>query len=140
MEDSYQNFRSSIEILTPDSRNKDFDAYIKQKIQPLIEEINKKVNKSGPSESDLPQPEERLTNRAYIYPDIRFATKELVCGNILYSNTWDKNDKTISFNYDIKKEKEILLEDIWQQKLNMTDTPVQLFYCNRQTWIYLQIF
>ncbi len=127
VEDSYQNFRSSIEILTPDSRNKDFDAYIKQKIQPLIEEINKKVNKSGPSESDLPQPEERLTNRAYIYPDIRFATKELVCGNILYSNTWDKNDKTISFNYDIKKEKEILLEDIWQQKLNMTDTLSKYF-------------
>jgi hypothetical protein len=121
-ETSYQNFRTSIEILTPNSRDKDFEKYINDKIQPYLEAVNQKKDKSGFSESDIPQPADRLSQRAYIYPDIRFVSKDLICGNILYTNTWDKNDKTIPFNYDSKKEVEIQLDDIWNPKINIRDS------------------
>lgn len=126
-EKSFQNFKSAAEILLPDSKDKDFDKYINDKIQPLADEIFNKMNEKVSSESYIPQPEERLVNRAYVYPDIKFVTKDLICGNILYSNTWEKNDRTIPFNYDVKQEREIQLEDIWNPKLSMQDTLSQYF-------------
>lgn len=121
-ETSYQSFSTAIEILTPKTKNKNFEQYIAAKLQPYIDEVNKANTAENMSESHISQPSERLSQRAYIYPDIRFVTKELICGNVLYTNTWDKHDKTIPFNYDVKKKKEIELTDIWNPNLNMQDS------------------
>jgi len=125
-ETSYQNFRTAIEILTPKLRKGNFEKYILEKIEPYIQEVNSEIVENL-SESHVPQPSERLSQRAYIYPVIRFVSKEIISGHILYTNTWDKHDKTIAFNYDVRKKKEISQDDIWNPKLNMQDTLAHYF-------------
>lgn len=121
-ENAYQNFRTSVEVLLPDSKDNDFDIYLADKIKDLLNNIETKIKSSNPLESDNPQPEDRLKWRAYIYPEIHFVTKDLICGTILYSTTWENSEKTIAFNFDNKHDKEILEKDLWNKDQNIQDS------------------
>lgn len=132
-ESAYQNFRTSVEVLLPDSKDNKFDNYLTNKIQDLLNNIESKIKASNPSESDDPQPEDRLKWRAYIYPEIHFVTKDLICGSILYSTTWESSEKTIAFNYDNKKNKEILEKDLWDQDAHVQDSLKTYFTMHGKT-------
>lgn len=67
-----------------------------------------------------PQPvaELRATVRAYGWSDTELITKRIISGQVNYTCTWSAGEYSRAFNFDLKKGREINIEDIFKPEFN----------------------
>ena len=121
-EKSFQSFNTTYEIMLPVNGNKDFDAYVKKYSEEWVHECIKKSQEKTYKESEIPVPEERLMNRAYIYPDIRYVADNLISGHLIFVNTWTNKTKTKPLNFDLKNDQELSIDQIFTKDVAFRDS------------------
>ena len=121
-EKGFQSFNTTYEIMLPINGNKDFDDYVKKSSEDWVNECITKSHEKTYKESEIPKPEERLINRAYIYPDIRYVADNLVSGHLIFVNTWTNKTKTKPLNFDLKNDIELSLDQIFTKDLAFRDS------------------
>ncbi len=63
-------------------------------------------------------PKNRGSLRASAWADVVFWTDDLFCGYLIFTNSWDDRTEGLSFNFNLKTGKEILLEDLFIKSFN----------------------
>jgi hypothetical protein len=63
-------------------------------------------------------PGSRARQRASAWPEIASWTDQLFTGYITFSDTWNAQPQGISFNYDLRTNKELLLDDLFNKGFN----------------------
>jgi len=119
---AFQSFSTSYEVLIPEYGSKDFDRFIKNItgdwVQKCVDKSNSKTNK----ENDTTIPEERMVNRAYIYPDIRYVTDNVISGHMVFVNTWTGQTITKSINFNLNEDNEISLDQLFNKDIEYKDS------------------
>jgi hypothetical protein len=121
-ETSFQSFNTTYEILLPKSGSKDFDKFIKKNTEDWVKECIAKSTAKSYKESEIPAPEERLINRAYIYPDIRYVADNIISGHLIYVNTWTGKTKTKPINFDLKNDVELTMDQLFLKDIAYKDS------------------
>lgn len=63
-------------------------------------------------------PANRNSLRASAWSEVVFWTDDLFCGYLTFAHSWDDRPEGISFNFNLKTGKEILLEDLFVKSFN----------------------
>lgn len=137
---SFQSFSTSYEILLPEYGSKDFDKFIKNSTSDWLKECIDKSNSKSYKESDIPLPEERLINRGYIYPDIRYVADNVISGHMIFVNTWTGQTKTKPINYNLKEDEEIKLDQLFNKELSYRDSLISYLKSNGKSAFNFQYF
>ncbi len=63
-------------------------------------------------------PANRNGLRASAWSEVVFWTDDLFCGYLTFANSWDERTEGVSFNFNLKTGKEIVLEDLFIKSFN----------------------
>ncbi len=119
---AFQSFTTSYEVLMPENGAKEFDRFIKNITGDWVKQCIEKSNSKTYKESDNTIPEERLINRAYIYPDIRYVADNVISGHMIFVNTWNAKTLTKAINFDLNEDKEITLDQLFTKDISFRDS------------------
>ncbi len=109
----YANYVMNYEVLFPEYTNNTFNVWIKDYLQNWVsdcrsttQQLNKKV---------VLQPEDRASERGYVWFNIEESLPDFISGYYFYSNTWNHQTIGKSLNYDLVSNKSIEWKDVFKK-------------------------
>lgn len=111
---AYADYVTTYDITFPKPLNIGFNRWMENLTSQWVKDCQKhsfevrKVNSN-------PKPELRSSVRAHAWSEVDFFDRKMISGFMTFENTWTKGLKGKSFNFDFKKDKEIILEDLFRE-------------------------
>lgn len=117
----YSNYISILEVLYPKTRNLAFNETLKSKIDDWVA-LSKAYVNDYQSQFPALTPTQRHSLRSYFWYDISYISDDLMSLVGTFSNTWEKEANKFVYNFDLKNDKEILLEDLFLENSDYKNT------------------
>ncbi len=110
----YADYASSYDILYPNTPCTYCNAQLNEKVSQWVARC-----KTSFSEKKIAlTPANRCSQRASAWPEIVSWTDNLLAGYVTFTDTWTDQAQGISFNYDLRTNKEIILDDLFNKGFN----------------------
>ncbi len=113
----YMDYYSDIAFRYPVLKSPAFNNWFGQLISDWMRECTQFTTAFRESHP-LPDAKQRASIRAFSWTDTELITRRIASGQVHYSNSWSQTDYGRAFNFDLKKEKEINLEDIFKPEFS----------------------
>lgn len=113
----YMDYFSNFAFIYPELKSAAFNNWFGQ----LISDWQRDCTQEAAAFSEvhpLPMPELRASVRAYGWSDTELITKRIISGQVNYTCTWSTGEYSRAFNFDLKKGREINIEDIFKPEFN----------------------
>ncbi len=110
----YADYATSYDVLYPRTPCPSCNTQLDEQMNKWIERCQTTFNEK---KMNL-DPGSRARQRASAWPEIASWTDLLFTGYITFSDTWNAQPQGISFNYDLRTNKELLLDDLFNKGFN----------------------
>lgn len=111
----YADYATGYDITFPKTTNAAFNKQMNEETNAWIKACRNhllKVKKQNTSA----EPKMRATERGFAWGEVEYFSKNAISGFMTFSNTWTPGQKLISFNFDLKNDRMLYLEDIFENK------------------------
>lgn len=108
------DYTTSYDALYPRTRCDACNAALDKKVQDWVT----RCKSAFAAQKRDATPPNRNALRASAWADVVFWTDDLFCGYLIFTNSWDERTEGLSFNFNLKTGKEILLEDLFIKSFN----------------------
>lgn len=110
----YADYMMSYDITYPKIKHNAFDSWIEKMSNDWVnscKDYSKKIKNQNPNQ----KPALRAAVRAFAWCDLEHYSNQLISGYINFNSTWSDRQQGKVFNFDLKRNKEIRLEDIFRE-------------------------
>lgn len=121
----YADYVASYNIIFPKIPNAGFNRWMDELTDAWVEEF-KEHSFEVRSVNTATNPETRASIRANAWCDIELYNEHFISGMLTFENTWKNGLEGKSFNFDLKKGKEISLDDIFPEGFDHTGLVINL--------------
>lgn len=111
----YVDYATGYDITFPKTTNAAFNKQMDEETNAWIKACRNyllKVKKQNTST----EPKMRATERGFAWGEVEYFSKKIISGFMTFSNTWTPGQKLIAFNFDLKNDRMLYLEDIFGNK------------------------
>ncbi|MFK7775441.1 MAG: hypothetical protein AB8F94_25090 [Saprospiraceae bacterium] len=111
----YADYATGYDITFPKTTNAAFNKQMDEETNAWIKACRKhllKVKKQNASTN----PKMRAKERGFAWGEVEYFSKNLISGFMTFSNTWTPGQKLIAFNFDMKNDRMLYLEDLFRDK------------------------
>ncbi len=113
----YADYFGSYDITYPKSNNKAVNQWMSSTSAKWMEDCRKEIKRVKDGDRAL-KPDSRASVRAYAWCDLDYVSPKVISGTMLLTNTWEPRIKAKSFNFDLDKNKEVKLDDLFEKKFD----------------------
>ena len=110
----YADYFGSYDIIYPKSNNKTVNQWISNTSSKWMATCKNETKKVKASSKGL-DPDLRSSVRAYAWCDLDYVSPKVISGTMLMRNTWESTTRVESFNFDLDKNKEVKLDDLFEK-------------------------
>jgi len=107
----YADYKTSYEIVYPVSEHANFNKWMESHLKSWMTNCRGHVGyikKSQPKGMQV----NRSMDRAYVWFEMESISDKIISGDLVFSNTWTKDNQGLSLNYDLELDAEIQLYDL----------------------------
>ncbi|MFK8005302.1 MAG: hypothetical protein AB8H03_02985 [Saprospiraceae bacterium] len=111
----YADYATGYDITFPKTTNAAFNKQMDEETNAWIKACRKhllKIKKQNTSAD----PKMRATERGFAWGEVEYFSQSVISGFMTFSNTWTPGQKLIVFNFDMKNDRMLYLEDIFENK------------------------
>ncbi|HLP95427.1 MAG TPA: hypothetical protein VK168_15395 [Saprospiraceae bacterium] len=110
----YADYATSYDVLYPRTPCPSCNTRLDEQVNQWIERCQTTFNEKKISLA----PASRARQRASAWPEIASWTDQVFTGYLTFSDTWNAQPQGISFNYDLRTNKELTLDDLFNKGFN----------------------
>ncbi len=107
----YADYQTSYEIVYPQTTSNSFNKWMTQYVKDWINQCRRQVKEAKKGNS-LFDPSARAQHRGYVWFDMVHLDKDIISGNLYFSNTWQDQEYHKVINFDRVNGKDVELSDI----------------------------
>jgi hypothetical protein len=111
----YADYYSRLECIRPLSGNKKFDLWMENTFKSWVQSSVKKLKSTGKEDMAT---RDRWTQTAHGWVEIDLFLNDIISGTIYMQSSWNHETEKIAFIYDLKTAKEMVLQDIFDNKFD----------------------
>ncbi len=110
----YADYSTSYDVLYPKTKNAAFNKWAEQLTEEWIKSCKLYAIKTKKHYAQM-EPPLRSAIRANVWCAVDYYSDKLISGVLTFSNTWTSEEENRAINFDLKKNKEINIEDIFKR-------------------------
>ena len=114
----YADYAANYEISIPISHDEIFEGWINEITKNWVKDCSDRVFQCR-SQSNTSDPGSRSSVRAHAWSNIDYFDDRLISGFLTFENTWSETIEIVPVNFDFHEGKEILLQDILKEGVNL---------------------
>lgn len=110
----YADYATSYDVLYPRTPCSHCNTWLDEQVNQWVTRCQKKFEEK----KTALQPKNRGSERAGAWPEIACWTDHVFSGYVTFSDTWTDQAQGLSFNFDLKTNKQIVLDDLFNKGFN----------------------
>lgn len=110
----YADYATSYDVLYPRTPCPHCNTQLDERVNQWIERCQQQMKQKLPQQTAA----NRSSQRASAWPEIACWTDNVFAGYITFADTWTEQAQGISFNFDLKTNKEFVLDDLFNKGFN----------------------